>query len=185
MKDDTMVNEKYSRGYEDAIRDCAFWKDETLHAGNCDRTVEQFLTIMRSQNDNHTIKFAKLIELREKKGKYLIYDGTYFRYSDKWKTYERISINRIKKAKDIAETFNANDVVYICFQDIPMYEIDETNQHKGRSTKTRIHLGNNILSSCMSVECGKLKERLINRRKYSYVMIEYYIDEKYYHHYIK
>ena len=49
------------------------------------------------QNDNHLIKYAKIIELKNIYGKYVKYDGVYFRYDKKFKSHKRVSVNRIKR----------------------------------------------------------------------------------------
>ena len=136
-------------------------------------------------NDNHTIKYARLIELKENIGKYIKYDGAYLRYSDKWKTYERISVNRIKRAKHTAKLLNPNNIVYILFDGIPYCEINCINSYGGHSVKDIILIGENILEKAWThIEGGKLKELCINFAKYTKIAAEYYIDEKYYKEYI-
>jgi len=133
-------------------------------------------------NDNHIIKYAVYIELKNNIGKYITYDKTYFRYNDEWKIYKAISVNRIKKAKYTAKELNPNDITYLCVNDVPKYKIDYKKKNGGYGIKFLLRIGNNELYTWTCVEGGKQKELAIDYGKYAKILAEYYIDDKYHRH---
>ncbi len=135
--------------------------------------------------DNHIIKYAVCIDLKNNIGKYIKYDNVYFRYNEEWEIYKVISANRIKKAKYTAKILNPNDITYMCVRDVPSYEIDYVNSFGGHSIKHSLDIGDNHLDTSMSIECGKQKELLIDIRKYTKILAEYYINEKYNRNYVR